>query len=384
MGYNLDRRWRKMIKISEEASETKKRVTSMTRPDHSDPLRRVLITEEYLDEQFQDQLNYYNTYRYVSNLKPCFYHHTHVITTISKPEEGDHDVIFELLQVEERLSIAIPLRRANRAGRHSQQLRERLVAAARENPLTPEELSSTTEGSELNVKIQTLLEKTNTTRDDWAKDGLLYTQCRRNSGLKKLHKIQSTIVRVVTERTLELDILHHRTRGHKQAKKAITAINSRWRQLDRLVNNYNSEVRRINSGGQELEISDLELREINARDIRERGIECNEVWDVDRMLSRSDWARYPFVREGIESCFLLKRVIEERERLQLHLRRMCRWLLRQCRVLLQILDPASHVTIHQDAVKILLLQRGKVAANLLEIKHGDLLSPQTRELLEGR
>ena len=352
-----------MIKISEEASETKRRVMAMTVPDQSDPLRRVFITEEYLDAQSADQTNYYTNYQ--------------------KPPEDDNDIIFELLQVEERLSISIPVRNANRSGWHSPELREHLVLVARANSLTLEELATTAEGSELNARIQTLLDRTNTTRNEWAKDGVLYTQCRRNSALKKLHKIQATIVRVVTERTLELEILHHRTRGHKQAKKAITAINSRWRQLDRLVNNYNQEARRINSGRQDLGIGDLELREVNSQDIRERGIECDEVWDVDRMLSRSDWARYHFVREGIEACFLLKRVIEERERLQLHLKRVCRWLLRQCRVLMNILEPASIVTIPHDAIKVLLLHRDKVASNLLEIRYLDLCSLQTRQLLRG-
>ena len=177
-----------------------------------------------------------------------------------KPETSDHDLIFELLQEEERLSIAIPLRRANRTGRHDQQLRESLVAAARENPLTAEEFANTAEGRELSAKLQALFEKTDTNRDNWTRDGHLYTQCRRNEVLKKLHKFQAAIVRVVTERTLELDILHHRTRGHKQAKKAITAINTRWRQIDKLVNNYNKEVRQLSSIGQELDIGDLELR----------------------------------------------------------------------------------------------------------------------------
>ena len=363
MGYNLGRRWKKMIKISEEASETKRRVMAMTVPDPSNPLRRVFITEQYLKEQSQDQEDYYTSYR--------------------KPVEDDNDVIFELLKVEERLSITIPLRRANRSGGNNSQLRERLTAIARENPLTPEELAMTTEGIELNAKIQTLLEKTNTTRNDWVKDGPLYTQYHRSASLKKLHKIQATIIRVVTERTLELDILHHRTRGHKQAKKAITAINSRWRQLDRLVNSYNREVRQINSGDQGSEIGGLEVREVNARDIREKGIECDEVWDVDRMLSRSDWAKHHFVREGIEACFLLDRVIEDRERLQLHFKRICRWVLRQCRVLIEILDPAANVTISRDSIKLLLLHRDKVAANLLEIKQQDLCSTETRVLLEG-
>lgn len=260
------------------------------------------------------------------------------------------------------------------------------MALARESPLTLEELSATPSGSELASKVQSLLEKTNTTRVDWVKDGPLYAQCRRDAALKRLHRIQASIIRVVTERTLELDVLHHRIRGHKQAKKVISAINTRWRQLDRLVTDYNKEVTRINAGGQELEIGSIELRKISARDIRERGIDCDEVWDVDRMSSRSDWARYHFVRDGIEAAFLLERVAEERSRLQLHLKRTSRWLLRQCGVLLQILDPVANVsnhTIPHEAVAQLLLWRERVATNLLEIKHADLLSADAREQLQG-
>ena len=148
------------------------------------------------------------------------------------------------------------------------------------------------------------------------------------------------------------------------------------RQLDRLVTNYNKEVTQINSSGQEHEIGGIELREIDARDIRERGIECDEVWDVDRMSSRSDWGKYHFVREGIEARFLLERVTEERDRLQLHLKRISRWLLRQCSVLLQILDPVtnvSNITIPHEAVAQLLLRHERMATNLLEIRHANLL-----------
>ena len=179
MGHNLNRRWNKMIKVSEEAVETRRRIMTMTVPHHSDPLRRVLITQDYLEEQSRDQTDYYTNYR--------------------KPVDDDNDTIFELLQVEERLSVTIPLRKANQTGKHNPRLRERLVAIARENPLTTEELLTTPEGSELNGKIQALLDKTHTTRVEWTKEGMLYNQCRRNFVLKKLHKIQSAIVRVVTE-----------------------------------------------------------------------------------------------------------------------------------------------------------------------------------------
>ena len=354
-----------MIKISEEPPETKRHGMAMTVPDPSNPLRREFITEQYLKEQSQDQKDYYTGNR--------------------KAMEDDNDVIFELLKVEEILSITIPLRRANQSGGNNSQLRERLTAIARENPLTPEQLAMTTEGIELNAKIQTLLEKTNTTRNDWVKDGPLYTQYHRSASLKKLHKIQATIIRVVTERTLELDILHHWTRGHKQAKKAITANNTRWPQLDRLVNSYNREVRQINSGDQGSEIGGLrvEVHEVNAHDIGQKGIECDEVRDVDRMLWRSDSAMHHFVRKGIKVHFLLDRVIKERERLQLHFKRICPWVLRQCRVLIEILDPAANVTISRDSIKVLLLHHDKMAANLLEIKQQDLCSTETRVLLEG-
>jgi len=63
MGYNLDRRWRKMKKVYTEATETKRRVMSMTCPDRSDASRRVFVTEEYLGCQSQDQIDYYTNYR---------------------------------------------------------------------------------------------------------------------------------------------------------------------------------------------------------------------------------------------------------------------------------------------------------------------------------
>lgn len=72
MGHNLDRRWRKMTKVLAEATEARSRVTSMTRPDSSNASRRVFVTEEYLEQQAQDQIEYYTSYRWVSDLGPDF------------------------------------------------------------------------------------------------------------------------------------------------------------------------------------------------------------------------------------------------------------------------------------------------------------------------
>ena len=62
-----------MIKVSSDATDTMRRVTAMTRPDPSNPLRRELITEDYLEAQAQDQLNYYTVYRYISDVVHYFY-----------------------------------------------------------------------------------------------------------------------------------------------------------------------------------------------------------------------------------------------------------------------------------------------------------------------
>ncbi|KAF8242533.1 hypothetical protein K440DRAFT_638912 [Wilcoxina mikolae CBS 423.85] len=49
--------------------------------------------------------------------------------------------------------------------------------------------------------------------------------------------------------------------------------------------------------GQDLELGDLKSDQVSTNDLREREIDCDELWDVDRMLSRAYWARYGFVRK---------------------------------------------------------------------------------------
>ncbi|KAF8533235.1 hypothetical protein BDD12DRAFT_810352 [Trichophaea hybrida] len=344
MGTNLNRRWKKMIALGDQALSTKHQILQFTVPNRNDPARRY--------------------------------------TNYKKPRQDDHDIIFELLQTEERLSVAIPLRRARQTGRLDFQIREQLLASAWDNSLDLEALSQTAEGGVVTAKLSSLMEKTNTTREDWAQDGALYQLCRRSVALKKIRSIQTQIIQVITDRTIELDILHRRTRGHKQAKKVITRINSRWRQLDKLVKNFNQETARINVSGQDLGLGDLQLRKVSTQGLRERGIDCDELWDVDRMLSTADWAKYSFVREGIESCFLLKRITKEHDRLQLHSMRMCRWLQRQCNVLFQNLN-SSNVNISHDALKLLLFERYKVVDNMLKIKNDGLLSLQRKKELQG-
>jgi hypothetical protein len=160
-------------------------------------------------------------------------------------------------------------------------------------------------------------------------------------------------------------------------------INCRWKHLDKLVREYNVEAGRINMSGQGLGLEDLRIRKLSPEGLRERGIEYDELWDVDRMASTSDWARFRYVREGIDAYFLLKRVEEERGRLQLHAKRTNRWLCRQTNVLINYISEGGLGSVRKQFAQDILLQRDKVAAGMLQIKYGDLLEPQSRTELEG-
>jgi len=82
---------------------------------------------------------------------------------------------------------------------------------------------------------------------------------------------------------VEVDVLHKRVTGHKKVKKIIVKINGRWKQLDNLVKKYNAEIRKV---------GEANLRQLSAKDIRENGIENDEIQDIERLMSNSDWAVY--------------------------------------------------------------------------------------------
>ncbi|KAF8533792.1 hypothetical protein BDD12DRAFT_897801 [Trichophaea hybrida] len=112
MGTNLDRRWKKMIALGDQALSTKRRILQMTVPDRNDP-----------------------------------------------PDDGD----------------SIKKGPPNWTTWFSDP--GAATASARDNPLDLEALSQTAEGGVVAAKLSSLMEKTNTTREDWAQDGELYQQC---------------------------------------------------------------------------------------------------------------------------------------------------------------------------------------------------------------
>ncbi|KAF8538103.1 hypothetical protein BDD12DRAFT_806400 [Trichophaea hybrida] len=226
VGTNRDPRYMKTIALGDQALSTKCRIFHMTGFHRHDSARKGLVISEYLEEQARKQEQYDTNYK--------------------KPREDEHDNIFELLQSEQRISVEIPLRRANRTRRLGFQISEQLLAQARDNPRDLEALSHTLEGSIVADRLSSLMDKTNTAREHWAHDEELYQQCHRSVASRMIRRIQAQVIQVITHRTIEPDILHRRTRGHKQAKKVITRINSRWRPLDKLVKYYNIDAAQIN------------------------------------------------------------------------------------------------------------------------------------------
>jgi len=65
--------------------------------------------------------------------------------------------------------------------------------------------------------------------------------------------------------------------------KIIAKINGWWKPLDNLVKKYNAEIRKVGDGN---------FRKLSEYDIRENGIENDEIWDIERLMSNSDWAVY--------------------------------------------------------------------------------------------
>jgi hypothetical protein len=190
--------------------------------------------------------------------------------------------------------------------------------------------------------------------------------------MSRLNDLQTKIIHVVTERQAEYELLHRRVKGLHNSHRFVTALNSRWRQLDTLVTAYNKEVRA-------LDLQDV--HPLDAKALKEDGLDNSEIWDVDTAMCKSDWAAHPSVREGIEAVFLLQRAKEEDHRLPLHCQRLTAWLNHQVPVLLRLLTMGSMVP--SSALKPLLMHREKMIESLLKIRDVRLLDETNRQILEG-
>jgi hypothetical protein len=109
--------------------------------------------------------------------------------------------------------------------------RRAAIAAASERIYTFEELLETPEGATAVAKTQSLLEELGFSREDWGAETALYQRSQRRVCLSRLQKLQTDIVKTVTERRVELEVLHRRVRGQSMARRFLGMINARWKPL---------------------------------------------------------------------------------------------------------------------------------------------------------
>ena len=197
--------------------------------------------------------------------------------------------------------------------------------------------------------------------------------------ITEVERLQLEIVKLVTERRVEMDVLHHRVQGGKMARTFINRLNSRWKPLERLVTKYNLEVGKPAFQGR--------LRPLSLQALKNDGVDNNdgEIWDIERLMSNSDWAVHTFVREGIEARHRIKRAEEEQAALLLHIHRVCRWAVRQAESLLQILTrkpfDVLHIGCTRNWLELLLFSRLQTIQSMLHRRNSFSLDITDHEKL---
>jgi hypothetical protein len=243
-----------------------------------------------------------------------------------------------LLQRERDLCKALPQRTANRIGHPGSDQRRAAIADAAGREYTFEELQNTLLGAAAIAKTQALLDATGSTREDWHSESARYLRSKRRVTLSLLQQMQTEIVKIVTERTVEIEVLHRRVCNQTMAKRFLGQINSWYKPLEKLVHDYNLEVDRYNEGLPAAEGD--QLRHLSSQELRESGISHSdgEIWDVERLLSNADWACHKSVRVAIDAYFRQQRATEEKKMLLIHVQGICRWLSYQVGVLFHSLE----------------------------------------------
>jgi len=143
----------------------------------------------------------------------------------------------------------------------------------------------------------------------------------------------------------------------------LESLNKRSKQLDDIIKKYNDEATRLEGLG----VRDIP-RKLSSKSLKWDGLRNEEIWDLDRMQSRADWAIHEYVREGIDSHFRLMRVEEERVQLQLHYGKMRLWLARHTNIILLYLDASPQDTLSRKSFIRLLLHRLRGVASLISMK----------------
>jgi len=103
----------------------------------------------------------------------------------------------------------------------------------------------------------------------------------------------------------------------------------------------------MNNNPETSKVGDANLRQLSTNDIRETGIEHDDIWDIKRLMENSVCVEYHYVRDGVRWYFMQQQVIEERRKLQSHAQRLIQRLQHQGNVLLNLLHFKMRMNRHQ-------------------------------------
>lgn len=328
MGKNLSTRWRAMNENTEKSLATLSDLYQKKRPSFGNTAANdQFYNKEYLIEQARLQKAHYMNYR-----QPV-------------ADERDYEIYLSLA-IEEKLENASSDIQMQRAVKNT----------------------------------NNLLNKIRVNRESFSRTSTRYLNAKKGANIKKLVELQKKIIDTCTDRVAEAELLHRRLKGNKAAQKCVTALNSRWKQLKSLVDTYNKII----------DEARIEIQKLSVEDIRKDGTQCDQLWAIDRLVVRDDWAKSLDIRRGIDALHRLERSKEEERMLRLHLKRMLDWLKKDCRTLLmaahELTNSSSNKHSFKTYIASLLVQRVKIIRNILKIKTTEdrLFTPTQRQKLLGR
>jgi hypothetical protein len=76
-------------------------------------------------------------------------------------------------------------------------------------------------------RVMRLLMLTGSSSEELRRNGELFLGHHHAHALKQLRYLEAELIKIMTERRVEVDMLHKRVWGHKKAKKIIAKINGR-------------------------------------------------------------------------------------------------------------------------------------------------------------
>lgn len=220
---------------------------------------------------------------------------------------------------------------------------------------------------EMNISLATW-------RTDTSSERIL--QSRRSWFHRKLLALQKEIIYSLGERQNQIEMLRKHIKGGKKAKNVLKGLTTRSKALTRLVKQYNKECFKLDSDNffaAEGPDAPAIVRCLDLDDLKDQAWDYDNLWDINRTNSTEDWARYDYVRQGMEACHRLARIPEERQRLLTDVNRMSRWALDSGTALVHHLQVNVTASSFRSRIRTQLLHVLLVAESLMAIKNRDLL-----------